>query len=76
MSFKVLVTGFQALKKAQLSEWRVPKDAQVLFGPPGLWATHRTFILFLARAMIFQAVLITGLAVERILRRRAEGVVP
>jgi PAS domain S-box-containing protein len=72
-SHNPLLINWQALKKAQLSESRVPKDAQVLFRPPGLWETHRTFILFVAGAMIFQAVLITGLIVERLLRRRAEA---
>jgi PAS domain S-box-containing protein len=67
-----LVINWQALQKAGLHEWRVPKDAQVRFRPPGLWETHRTFILIVAGAIIFQAVLITGLVVERFLRRRAE----
>jgi PAS domain S-box-containing protein len=71
-SHNPLLINWQALKKAQLSEARVPKDAQVRFRPPGLWETHRTLFIIVGGAIIFQAVLITGLVVERFLRRRAE----
>src|SRR5215471_19303441 len=47
------------------------KSVLVLYGD-GLWETHRTFIMIVGGAVFFQAVLITGLVVERLLRRRAE----
>jgi two-component system, LuxR family, sensor kinase FixL len=51
---------------------RIPKDAQVRPRPPGLWQTHRTFVLFAAGTILLQAALIAVLAAERIWRRRAE----
>jgi two-component system, LuxR family, sensor kinase FixL len=58
------------------------KSVLVLYGergdlaaiqPPGLWETHRLFILLVLVAMIIQAVFIVGLVVERFLRRKAEA---
>jgi PAS domain S-box-containing protein len=72
-SHNPLEINFQALQKAGLPEWRLSKDAHVLFGPPGLWETHRKFILMVAGAVIFQAALIAVLIAERIWRRRAEA---
>jgi hypothetical protein len=51
----------------------VPKDAMVLYRPPGLWETHRSFILIGAGAILFQTTLIAVLVVERLCRRRAEA---
>jgi two-component system sensor kinase FixL len=72
-SQNLLLVNWQALKKAQLPESRVPADAEVRLRPPGLWQTHRTFILTLAGAIILQAVLIAGLVAERFWRRKAEA---
>jgi PAS domain S-box-containing protein len=68
-----LAVNWLALKKAGLPEWRVPKDALVLYRPPGLWETHRSFILIGAGAILFQTALIGVLVVERLWRRRAEA---
>jgi PAS domain S-box-containing protein len=68
-----VLINWQALKRADLPESRVPADAQVQLRPPGLWETHRMFILVVAGAIILQAVLITGLVVERSWRRRVEA---
>ena len=72
-SHNQLLINWQALKRAGLPESRVPADAQVRLRPPGLWETHRTFILVVAGAIFLQAVLITGLVAERFWRRRAEA---
>jgi PAS domain S-box-containing protein len=68
-----LIINWEALKRAGIQESRIPKDAQVQLRPPGLWQTHRTFILLAAGAILLEAALIAVLALESILRRRAEG---
>jgi two-component system, LuxR family, sensor kinase FixL len=68
-----LLINWQALKGAQLSESRVPADAEVRLRPASLWETHRAFILVVGGAILFQAVLITGLVLERLWRRKAEA---
>ena len=67
-----LAINWLALKKAGLPEWRVPRDALVLYRPRGLWETHRNFVLIGTGAIVFQTVLIAVLVVERLWRRRAE----
>ena len=68
-----LAINWQALKKAGLPEWRVPKDALVLYRPSGLWETHRSFILIGTGAILFQTALIAVLLAERLWRRKAEA---
>ncbi len=68
-----LAVNWQALKKAGLPEWRVPRDALVLYRPRGLWETHRNFVLIGAGAIILQTALIAVLVLERLWRRRAEA---
>jgi two-component system, LuxR family, sensor kinase FixL len=68
-----LLINWQALKKAGLPESRLPADVEVRLRPPGLWETHRTFILVVGGAILFQAALITGLVLERLWRRKAEA---
>jgi PAS domain S-box-containing protein len=72
-SHNPLEINFQAFRKTGLPEWRLPKEAEVLFRPPGLWETHRRFILIVAGAVLFQAALIAVLVAERLWRRRAEA---
>jgi PAS domain S-box-containing protein len=72
-SHNPLEINFRAFRKAGLPEWRLPKEAKVLFRPPGLWETHRRFILLVAGAVLFQAALIAILVAERLWRRRAEA---
>jgi len=67
-----LLINWEALKKARLRESRVPADAEVRLRPPGLWQSHRTFILVVTGAIFFEAALIGGLVAERFWRRRAE----
>jgi two-component system, LuxR family, sensor kinase FixL len=67
-----LLVNWQALKKANLPEWRVPADAQFRLRHQGLWETHRGFILVAGGVIILEAFLITRLVGERISRRRAE----
>ena len=71
-SHNPLVINWRALHKAGLPEWRVPKDVQVLLRPPGLWETHRTFILIVAVAIILLSGFIIVLVVELSWRRKAE----
>jgi PAS domain S-box-containing protein len=68
-----VLINWPALKKARLSESRIPADAQVRLRPPSLWETHRTFILTVAGAIVLQAIVITGLVLERLFRRRVEA---
>jgi PAS domain S-box-containing protein len=68
-----LLINWQALKRAQLPESRVPPEAEVRLRPPGLWETHRSFILFVAGAILLQAILITGLVLQSLWRRRVEN---
>jgi two-component system, LuxR family, sensor kinase FixL len=68
-----LLINWQALKRAGLPESRLPADAQVRLRPPVPWETHRALILVVAGAIVFQALLIAGLVVERFWRRRAEA---
>jgi PAS domain S-box-containing protein len=68
-----LLINWQALKRAGLPESRLPADAEVRMRSASLWETHRTFILVAGGAILFQAVLITGLVSERLWRRKAEA---
>jgi PAS domain-containing protein len=68
-----LAINWQALKKAGIPEWRVPRDALVLYRPRGLWETHRNLVLIGTGAIVFQTALIAVLVVERLWRRRAEA---
>jgi PAS domain S-box-containing protein len=72
-SHNQLLINWQALKRTGLPESRVPADAQVRLRPPGLWETHRRFILVVAGAIFLQGFLIAGLLAERFWRRRAEA---
>jgi PAS domain S-box-containing protein len=68
-----LVINWRALKKAGLSEEHLPQDAEVRLRPPGLWETHRVFIIVVAGAILLQTALIAGLILERLSRRKAEA---
>lgn len=68
-----LVISWPALRRAELPESRVPAGAEVWFKPPGLWETHRRFILIVTGAVVLQAALIASLLAERLSRRRAES---
>ena len=72
-SHNSLLVNWLALKKAGIPEQRVPPGAEVRLRPPGLWETHRVFILLVLVAIIIQAVFIVGLVLERCWRRRAEA---
>jgi len=72
-SHNPLVINWRALERAGLSEQRVPADAEVRLRPPGLWETHRVFILVVLVAIVLQAILIIALLAERFWRRKAEA---
>jgi two-component system, LuxR family, sensor kinase FixL len=68
-----LLINWKALKKARLSEQRVPADAEIRLRQPSLWETHRSLILLVLGAVLLQTVLIAGLILERLSRRRVEA---
>jgi C4-dicarboxylate-specific signal transduction histidine kinase/ABC-type uncharacterized transport system substrate-binding protein len=68
-----LLINWQALKKWQVSESRIPGEATVLYGEASLWEQHPRLILATAAALILQSLLIVGLVIQRSRRMRAEG---
>src|SRR4029077_16162252 len=64
---------WDALRKWQLSESLVPREAEIRHGPPSLWETHRTLILWTIFVVLIQSVLIVGGLAQRLWRRRAES---
>jgi two-component system sensor kinase FixL len=68
-----LLINWLALKKAGLSEGHLPAGAEGRLRPPGLWETHRAFIFVVLSAVLLQTVLIAGLILERLSRRKAEA---
>ena len=69
-----LAINWLALKKAGIPEWRVPRDALVLYRPRGLWETNRNLRSHCEQGpFVFQTALIAVLVVERLWRRRAEA---
>ena len=68
-----VAVNWEALKKWNLSESRVPVGAEIRHKPPGLWETHRLAIIGGICLFIVQALLIAGLLANLIRRRRAEG---
>jgi PAS domain S-box-containing protein len=72
-SFNPLLINWQALKKAGLTEERVPSLAEMRLRPPGFWETNRVFILAALAAVLLQTILIVGLISQRHSRRKAEA---
>jgi two-component system, LuxR family, sensor kinase FixL len=63
----------QALKKAGLSEERIPAAAEIRLRPPGFWETKRELILSALAAVLVQTILVIGLISQRHSRRKAEA---
>jgi PAS domain S-box-containing protein len=72
-SLNPLLINWQALKKAGLSEQRIPAAAEVRLRPPGLWETKREFVLAALAAVLLQTILVVGLISQRNSRRKAEA---
>jgi PAS domain S-box-containing protein len=68
-----LLIDWPALKKAGLSEERVPEAAEMRRQPPGFWQTNHLFILGALAAVLLQTILIVGLISQRHSRRKAEA---
>jgi two-component system, LuxR family, sensor kinase FixL len=68
-----LLINWQALKKANLSEERVPAGAEVRLRPPGFWETNHNFILAALAAVLLQTILVIGLISQRHSLRKAEA---
>jgi PAS domain S-box-containing protein len=68
-----LAVNWDALRKWQLSESLVPREAEIRHAPPSLWETHRTLILWTIFVVLIQSVLIVGGLAQRLWRRRAES---
>ena len=64
--------NWEALKKWNLSESRVPAGAEMRNMPAGLWETHRTLIVWTVFVVLVQSTLIVGWLAQRLWRRRAE----
>ncbi|MBV9875045.1 MAG: hypothetical protein JO025_09990, partial [Verrucomicrobia bacterium] len=73
-SLNPLLINWQALKKAGLSEQRIPATADVRFRPPGFWETKkRKFVLVALAAVLLQTILVVGLISQQNSRRKAEA---
>ena len=67
-----LNVDWRQLKRWGISETSVPSDAIVLFKEPTLWETHPQVVIATTIAFFLLTALVTGLLIERRLRRRAE----
>lgn len=66
---------WRQVRRWGIRERDVPAGAVWYFREPTLWQSHRNWLIGAAAALFFQAALITGLVVERRLRRVAEQAV-
>jgi signal transduction histidine kinase len=74
---RIADTNRMVLDARQLRRWGidrrlVPGEAEVLFDEPTLWQSHGQLITFGVTALVFQALVIGGLLVERRRRREAQ----
>ena len=63
---------WRELRRWGISEDRLPAGSAVLFREPGVWERYRWAIVGSVAAFAAQSLLITGLLVSRVKRRRAE----
>ena len=61
------------LKRWGISESRLPAGSVVLFREPTIWNEYRSYIVWTGVVLVVQSMLIGGLLVQRVRRRRAEG---
>jgi len=69
----VPMADWRALQRWNIKEHRLPADCIIAYRPTSLWETHRRLILFVGAILVAQAMTITGLLVQRSLRRQAEA---
>src|SRR4029077_7736045 len=63
---------WRELQRWKINEKFLPPGATVLYRTPTLWEQHRVLILAVITVCVLQALLISGLLVNLIRRRRAE----
>ncbi len=63
---------WRELRRWKISEKLLPPGSTVLFREPTVWERYRTWIISGLSILILQGLLLTGLLVNRIRRRRAE----
>jgi signal transduction histidine kinase/ABC-type uncharacterized transport system substrate-binding protein len=64
---------WRALQRWGISENRLPPGSVVLHKPTSLWAQYRWYIIGAATVIALQALMIAGLMLQRVRRRRAEA---
>ncbi len=67
-----LLINWPALKRWQVSENSIPKEATVLNRQPSLWEEHPRLIVATSVILVLQSLLIVGLIVQHSRRKRAE----
>ncbi|MFL5091458.1 MAG: hypothetical protein ACJ8D7_13920, partial [Xanthobacteraceae bacterium] len=66
------VFDWRQLERFGVSESRLPAGNEIGFRPPSLWDQYRWQMMAIALAVLIQAILITGLLLERYRRQVAE----
>jgi two-component system, LuxR family, sensor kinase FixL len=64
---------WRELHRWGISETRLPPGAEVLYRRPSLWQSYRSQFVALLAVLLLQALLITGLVIQRARRRKAEA---
>jgi signal transduction histidine kinase len=64
---------WRQLRRWGIDEARLPAGALIMFREPSTWDRYKIYILGAIAVVLIQSGLITGLLVQRIRRRRAEG---
>jgi len=70
--FEPAVYDWRELQRWGIDAGRLPPGSEIRFRPPSIWKEHRAAVLWTATAVLLQAVLIAGLLLQRVRRRRAE----
>ena len=64
---------WRQLRRFGISETRLPAGSLVRFREPSLWDQYKLYIVGATGVLLWQTVLIAGLLVQRVRRRRVEG---
>ena len=72
INLRVNQVDWEQLRRWGISEFRVPPDTLMVNKKLTLWEAYRTYVLLTFALVAAQALLITGLLVQRTKRRRAE----
>jgi len=63
---------WREIQRWHISESRLPPGSEILFRPPTAWEQYQWQIILIAAVLLLQSTLITGLALERRRRHKAE----